>query len=414
MIQYVLWAVSFISLWITLVWLNVLVLEPQRSRVIPQSRLPRVTIALPSYNKAPFLAKTVRSLAEIQYPKQLLQVIIVDDASTDGTFTEAKRLRAKYPELPITVLKHERNQGKAAALNTALAQTRGELFACLDADTRVHPDSLRHLVRHFSDKRLGALISQVKVNEPKNLYERIQRVEYIMSNFVRRLMSIMGTLFLTPGVLSIYHTAILRKVGGFADGGLTEDLEIAMRLKARGYDVRMEPRSITYTSVPTTWRTLWRQRIRWYRGFLVNHLKYRHLFFSNAHGLFGTFQLPVNIIGVGILLLTVLLVSYGSLSDFAEMVYRSITIKGYFVNHVLDIPSLKELVLGQNIQITLPIMIGTLLGIYLIWIAHQQTQERLLRHLHYVWLYFFVASYVTTVHWITALLHEGLRTKRKW
>ncbi len=413
MIQYVLWVVSFISLWITLVWLNVLVLDSQAKSVSSSFR-PRVTITLPCYNKAPFLAKTVKSLAALKYPRNLLQFIIVDDASTDNTFAEAKRLRAQYPGLKMGIFRHPKNKGKAGALNTALKHARGELFACLDADTRVHPYSLQYLVSHFADRRLGALISQVKVDSPRNFYERIQRVEYILSNFVRRLMSCMSTLFLTPGVLSIYNAAILRKVGGFADAGLTEDLEIAMRLKDRGYEVRMEPRSITYTSVPQNWYSLWRQRIRWYRGFVVNHLKYRHLFFSREHGLFGTFQLPVNILGVGILLLTVLLVSYGTLRDAVELLYRSLTIKGYFFNHVLDFPSFKELVLGQNIHIALPLVIGTLLGFYLVWVAHRQTREYFLRSFHYVWLYFLLAPYVTTIHWITALLNEGFKTKRKW
>ncbi len=413
MIQYVLWVVSFISLWITLVWLNVLVIEPGR---LPKPRtLPRVTIALPCYNRASGLARTIRSLTELQYPRKLLQFIIVDDCSQDTTLADAKRLQKTYPEFSVLVLEHARNRGKAAAVNTALSRATGELFACLDADTLVHPDALRHLVAYFADLRVGAAIGQVKVDEPQNIYEKLQRVEYILSSFIRRLWSNMSTLFVAPGgALSLFKTEVLKGVGGFAEAGLTEDLEIALRLKANGYDVRMEPRAITYTKVPPSWTALWRQRIRWYRGFVVNHLKYRHLFFNRAHGIFGTFQLPLNVLSVSLLLLTVLLVSYGSLSDLFETLYRSLTIKGYFLNHLLDFPSVKELLLGQNLQVTLPIIIGTALGAYMIVLAHQQMQERLLRNLHHIGLYFLVSPYVTTVHWVSALMHETLRTRRKW
>ncbi len=415
MIQYVLWAVSFVSLWISLVWLNVIVLEPSVKRPTRrQGSLPRVTIALPCYNKQPFLAKTVQSLAALNYPRELLQIIIVDDCSTDKTFTEAKRLQRAYPQLNMSLIRHSCNQGKAGALNTALAHATGALFACLDADTRVHPDALRHHVSNFTDRHLGAVISQVKVDEPRKFYERLQRVEYIFSNFIRRLMSNLGTLALTPGVLSMYRTDVLAKVGRFAEGGLTEDLEIALRLRANGYKVQMEPRALTFTSVPQKWGALWRQRVRWYRGFVINHFRYRHLLFKQEQGLYGMFQMPLNILGIIMLLTTVLLVGYGNLSDLYELLYRSLTIKGYFINHVLDFPSLKELLLGQNVQIMIPLILCLMLGAYLVYLAHKRFQEGLLKHIHHVVLYFVVAPYVTTVHWLAALMHEALGTRRKW
>jgi cellulose synthase/poly-beta-1,6-N-acetylglucosamine synthase-like glycosyltransferase len=413
MIQYILWAVSFISLWITLVWLNVLVMEPKPKATL--ARLPHVTIALPCYNRELGLGKTIRSLMALHYPKNLLQFIIVDDCSTDRTLAEAKWIQKKHPEYDILVLEHPKNRGKAAAVNTALAEAKGELFACLDADTTVHPDALNLLVHHFASIDLGAVIGQVKVDGPQNLYERLQRVEYILSNFIRRLWSNMSTLFVAPGgALSVFNTEILRKVGGFAEAGLTEDLEIALRLKANGYDVQMEPRAITYTKVPQDWNALWRQRIRWYRGFVVNHAKYKKLFFDPSRGALGMFQLPLNVLSVGLMLLTVLLVSYGSLRNLYQALYRSITIKGYFLNHLLDLPTFKEFMLSQNVQVALPIVLGTVLGFYLIYLAHRQMEERLLVNIHHVWLYFVISPYVTTVHWISALMQEAFGTRRKW
>lgn len=414
MIQYVLWVVSFISLWITLVWLNVLVLEP-RSRLRAAGKLPMVTITLPAYNEGKRLAATVQSLAELNYPRELLQVIIVDDGSRDNTFAEAVRLQKKHRGLDILPLRHARNKGKAAAMNTALAQATGDYFACLDAETRAHPDALKYLIEHVGRARVGAVIGQVKVQEFRNAYEYLQRVEYILSNFIRRIWSNMQTLFIAPGgAFSLFSTAVLRNLGGFAESGLTEDLEIALRLKEHGYHVVMEPRAMTYTRVPQDWTSLWRQRIRWYRGFLVNHFKYRHLFFRRSHGLFATFQLPINVLSVGLLLLTIFLVTYGSVHDLYETLYRSLTIKGYFLNYVLDFPSFKELVLGQNVQVTLPIVVGMLLGLYLVALAHQEMRERLFTHLHHVGLYLLVVPYITTVHWISALMHEAFGTRRKW
>jgi cellulose synthase/poly-beta-1,6-N-acetylglucosamine synthase-like glycosyltransferase len=396
-----------------LVWLNVLVLEP-RERQLPK-RLPSITIVIPAYNEEENLVRTVESVVALRYPRRLLEIIIVDDCSTDRTLAKARWLQRVHPEVDIKILRHAKNQGKVGGMNTGLTHARGELFACLDAETHVHPDSLTYLVRHVTRKNIGAVIGQVKVDSPRNLYERLQRVEYILSNFIRRLWSNMSTLFIAPGgALSLFRTQVVRELGGFVNAGMTEDLEIALRLKANGYEVYMEPRAITYTKVPANWHELWNQRIRWYRGFVVNHINYRNLFFRRSHGLFSTFQLPMNVLGVLLLLLTMVLVSYGGLRDLSKMVYRSLTIDGYFLNHVLDFPTMKELLLGQNVQIMLPLVLGVILGLYLILLAHRRMQESLFRHLPYALLYVWVVPYVTTVHWVSALMQEAVRARRKW
>jgi cellulose synthase/poly-beta-1,6-N-acetylglucosamine synthase-like glycosyltransferase len=414
MIQYILWGVSFISLWMSLIWLNMLVFEPSEKRKLPKN-LPCVTVGIPCFNREKNIAKTVKSLSELNYPKNLIQVVIVDDCSTDGTYAEAKRLQMAYPQLPIEVYQHRKNGGKSAAVNTAISHARGELFTCLDGDTRVDPEALNHLVPHFSNPKLGAVIGQVKVDEPQNFYEKMQRVEYIISNFIRRMMSSLGTLAIAPGgALSMFKTSILKKVGGFAEAGMTEDLEIALRLRSNGYEVQMDPQAIMYTKVPEGWNELWRQRIRWYRGFAVNHLKYRGLLFKKAYGLYGLFQMPLNVISIFLLLLTVALVGYGTISDLYETLFRSLTIKGYFINHMLDFPGFKKFFLAQNVQVALPILLGVIIGLYLIYLAHKEFNERFLKHAHHIAIYTLVAPYITSVHWVSAILHEALGTRKKW
>jgi cellulose synthase/poly-beta-1,6-N-acetylglucosamine synthase-like glycosyltransferase len=413
MIQYVLWAVSFVSLWITLVWLNVVFLEPKPDAVLPR-RLPRIAIAIPCFNKEPFLEKTIASLASLNYPQRLLRCIIVDDCSTDNTFCRARQLQEKYPGLNIEVCRHRKNQGKAAAMNTALASVDEEYFSCLDADTRVHPDALLRLLPHFGNNAVAAVIGQVKVDAPKNLFERLQRIEYIISNFIRYMMSHLGTLCLTPGVLPLYRTRVLKEVGGFAEGGLTEDLEIAMRLRSRGYDIRMEPRSVTHTTVPRKWWALWRQRIRWYRGFCFNHFAYRRMLFSRKHGLYGMFQMPLNIAAVFLLLVSVVLVGYHGLHNLYETLYRSLTIKGYIVNHLFEFPTLKDIFLGHNVQVLLPVFVAAGLGFYLFYRAHLKFSEQLLRHLPTMFLYIPLMPYLTVIHWLSALVQEMFGVNRKW
>jgi len=195
---------------------------------------------------------------------------------------------------------------------------------------------------------------------------------------------------------------------------ITEDLEVAFRLRSNQYIVSMAPEAIGYTKVPNDFKGLWSQRIRWFRGFIYNHIKYKHMIFRSKYGLFGTFQLPLNIFAVVLLLITVAIITFGTIRDSWEFLLRSVTIQGYFWKTLTDFPTIKELLLGQNIQVILPLFLGTVLGMWLIVIAHKRLQEKILRYVAYIWFYFLVAPTLTSIHWFTSITHEIFRTKRKW
>ncbi len=413
--QYVLWAVSFVSLWLAVLWLSVASFgqEVQRKLVRPSSK---VSIVIPVFNGEHGITRTLESLKQLDYPQELLEIIVVDDASSDKSLQVAKLFARNNPQMTISVLQNSVNKGKGACVNIALARASGVFFAEIDCDSHVAPDSLLLSLAQFKNNRVGAVIPSIKVENPKTVYEKLQRVEYILSDLVRQLMARMNTLFFTHGVLCVFRTSVLRKVGGF-DGdrnNITEDLEIALRLRANHYTIRMSPYSVGFTRVPWTFQKLWRQRVRWFRGFVYNHIKYKHLIANPKYGLFGVFQLPLNVLSVALLLVTVVFVSYGLIDSWWTFIARSITVNGYFLNHVLDFPSLKEFLIGQNVQVVLPLMLGTALGLWLLVIAHQRMKESLFAHVMHIWLYFIVAPYLTSVHWIATLVHETLRTKRKW
>lgn len=415
MIENILWVLSFFSLWLTIIWLSFLYLEECHPKK-ELKRMPFVSVAIPVYNETRTnISRTINSLMKMDYPKERFEIIAVNDGSKDNTADIVRSMINQNPLFNIKLIDKEKNEGKVAAVNSALEIARGEFFSVMDADSRIDSAALKKILLHFTNKKMGGVISVVKVDAPKNIYENLQRVEYIMSNLIRRLMASADTLFLTHGVLCVFNTAILRKIGGFSkDSAGTEDLELALRLKEKGYLVRMEWGAVGYTHVPSNWNSLWRQRIRWFRGFIYNHLKYRAMFFNKKYDLFGMFQLPVNVLTVILLLAAVVLVSFGGITDYYELVLRCLTIPNYFMEHVMDFPTLKQLLLGQNVQIMLPLAATTILGATVICIAHAQMKEKLLRHAHWVFLYFLISPYITTLHWLSAIAQEIARNKRKW
>ena len=417
--QYVLWAVSFVSLWLSILWLSVAFFG-QDAPIRMCTPKETVSIAIPVLNGAKGsrrgIVRTLESIQQLDYPQELLQIIVVDDKSSDNTLQIVRQFMNSHKNMNITLLRHKVNKGKGAAVNSALEQASGTFFAVLDCDSRVASNCIRISLSLFDSPRIGAVIPSIKVDDPKNIYEKLQRVEYILSDLIRQLFGKMGTLFFSHGVLCIFRTRVVRSLGGF-DGSrenLTEDLEMGLRLRAHHYDIKMSQHSLGYTFVPDTFRKLWRQRVRWFRGFLYNHLKYRRLIGNPDYGLLGLFQLPLNVISVVLLLVTMGFVSYGVIDSWTTFVARSLSVNGYFLNHVLDFPNLKEVLIGQNVQVLLPILLGSALGLWILVLAHRRMKEKLLRHAIQIWLYIIVGPYLTCMHWIASLAHDLLRTKKKW
>lgn len=376
-------------------------------------RLPKVSLIVPAYNEEGTILKTITSLLAADYPASKKEIIVVNDGSKDRTAQVVRSFIKKHPSVHLV---DKKNGGKASAVNAGLRVAKGELVGVVDADSRISENSIRTMLPHFADPEIGAVISRIRVDEPRNFLEKLQRFEYIMSSMTRKIMSNFGTLAITPGVLSLYRADVIRELGGFTtdEKNLTEDLEIAMRLKAHNYQIHMEPDAITFTNVPKTVHAVWRQRIRWTRGYVYNHVKYRHMFFSKKHGLFGTFMLPVNVLAILLLVTNMLLIGYELIDHWIEFTVRSLTIPNYFWNSITDMPTLKQFILAKNAHIIIPLMIALALGIYLVVYAHRYFRENLKNNIGSAFAYTIVVPYFSTLNWVASIAQEISGRKRKW
>src|SRR3989344_5860927 len=310
-----LWISSFFALVISIFWLQVMLLNEEKTKIT--TKFPSVSILIPAYNEGKTITKTIKSVLNLDYPKDKLEIIVINDSSTDNTANMVK----KFKEVKLIYNKH-RGAGKASALNTGLKYANGELFAVIDADSEIEKYSLKNLISYFEDNKTGSVISSIKIRNPKNIYHHIQRLEYILATFIRKLMSKIDTLHITPGVLSVYRTRLIKKLGGFDEKNITEDLEIALRLRANNYSVKMSPDSITYTRIPSDFKELWHQRIRWFRGFIYNNLKYKKMFMNKKYGAIGRFQLPLNVLTFFTIVILFVFISYEVFTNLYESIFN--------------------------------------------------------------------------------------------
>ena len=252
-------------------------------------KFPTVTIIVPCFNEERTVANTIRSLLNLDYPKEKLSIIAVDDGSTDGT----RRQLARFENhLQVSVLLKE-NGGKHTALNLALEKVKSELVGCLDADSFVNSDALRKIVPFFDDSSIMAVTPSIKVFEPKSVLQYLQKIEYSWGIFLRRMLSSIGALYVTPGPFSIFRVRVFTELGGYAHGHHTEDLEIALRMQKHRYKIVNSHGAHVYTVAPTSFPALYRQRVRWTYGFLNNAIDYREMFFNKKYGHIGIFILPI-------------------------------------------------------------------------------------------------------------------------
>jgi cellulose synthase/poly-beta-1,6-N-acetylglucosamine synthase-like glycosyltransferase len=268
--------------------------KPSDSVSSAPRRLPSVTIMVPCYNEEQAVTRTVLSLLRLDYPKDKLTIFIIDDGSTDSTQKVLKRFRHQKR---VRIF-HKENGGKHTALNLGLEHVTTDLVGCLDADSYVEPQALREIVKRFGNPKVMCVTPAIKLHAPGSIVELIQQAEYALSVFIRKTFAQMDSLFITPGPFSIFRREVFEQLGNYREAHHTEDMEIALRMQMHHYKIENAPEARVYTNAPKTFRTLFRQRLRWTYGFIQNARDYRFLFFKRKYGHLGMFILPMAFLSI--------------------------------------------------------------------------------------------------------------------
>lgn len=259
-----------------------------KKRTYPDSFKPFVSVIIPAYNEGRVLGHTVRSVLKSKHKK--LEVIIVDDGSTDNTAQIAKQLATKSRQ--VTLIRQE-NQGKSNALNRGIRQASGEIVICVDADTTFPPQTVRKLVRHFKNPAVGAVAGTVKVGNCANALARWQSLEYIVGTHVERnAQAYLDAIVVVPGACGAWRRSAVIEAGGYSQSTLAEDCDITLSVRKAGYQVVQDNEAISYTECPLTISDLAKQRFRWLFGNLQSFWKHRNMFFKRRYGWLGMLSLP--------------------------------------------------------------------------------------------------------------------------
>jgi hyaluronan synthase len=244
---------------------------------------PVMTVVIPAYNEGAMVEVAIRSVAAADYPRERLEIIAVDDGSTDDTWGYISRAAERFPGL-VTVVRLERNQGKRAALAEGFRRARGEIVVTVDSDSEIEPQTLAAIAGPFRDPRIGAVAGKVAVhNRRAGLIPRMLHVRFVLSfDFLRSAQSFFRTVYCCPGALAAYRMSVVRQVlpqwerQRFLGTECTygEDRAMTNCILAAGYDTVYQRTAVVHTLVPQTYARLCKMYLRWDRSYIREELRF--------------------------------------------------------------------------------------------------------------------------------------------
>lgn len=275
----------------------------KRQKVPSSKKLPRFSIVIPARNEESSVIRAIESIINSTYPTNRLQVIVVDDGSTDSTVKNVQKYISTHKKSPVTLVQ-QANAGKAHALNNGIINhAKGDLVMCLDADSYLKADALEKAARYFEDPKVMAMSSNVKIHERPGILNFIQRYEYLVCYQMKRAESLLNIEYIVGGIGSVFRRTALEKVGYYDTDTVTEDIDITMKILNLGnkdHKVMYGADVVAYTESVMNIPDLIKQRFRWKWGRCQTFFKNSSMFLSRdkkySKGL-TWFYLPFAIFG---------------------------------------------------------------------------------------------------------------------
>lgn len=258
---------------------------------VSDEELPTCTVIVPAYNEGRLVYETLKSIAASDFPSHKMEVIAIDDGSSDDTWFWINKANEDLGNT-ITVYKQPENKGKRHALHRGFTTGKGEIFISIDSDSIIEKNTIRNMVSPFAvNKNCGAVAGNVKVlNKNQGMIPRMLNVSFVFSfEFMRAAQSSLGFVLCTPGALSAYkRNAVLNCLQVWIDqtflghaATIGEDRAMTNLILKQGYDVQFQRNANVLTNTPTSFKTLHKMFTRWGRSNVRETLMMNKFVFSD-------------------------------------------------------------------------------------------------------------------------------------
>ncbi len=398
----------FMASYFLISWLDVKPKDPELGKF--KNNLPLVSIIIPAFNEEKGIAQTIRSCLTLDYPKNKIEILVIDDGSTDNTFKEASRIK----DSRVKVFKKE-NGGKGSSLNYGIKRAKGEFIASLDADSFVSSHALQKMLGYFNDETVMSVTPALQIYKPKGYWLNLQYAEYAMSIFLRKVFGVIDAIHVVPGPFSIYRSIFFKKHGGFDEHNITEDTEMGLRIQQYHYKIKNSMEATILTVAPNNFRALMKQRMRWYYGFTRNAINYKHLF-SRKYGDLGVCVLPAAFLSVLFTFCLFFYFIYKNAQLISDSITKMIVLNTSVIDAIIHSKPIfiKEFIISLFVNpfIAFTVLAAIVLAIY-VFVAKSKSKEPGNMALAYVY-FLFTYWLFYPIWWMAALGYKGLGGKLQW
>ncbi|VYT79724.1 glycosyltransferase [Clostridium tertium] len=317
-------------------------------------RLPTVTIMIPAHDEERVIASTLEKILDLNYPKHLIQIIVINDNSSDSTGEEIKKVQDNNPERIINVIttnKETGGKGKAYALNLALKEAKGEWICVFDADAAPERNTLKFLViKSFENRKYAAVFGRNKArNRNRNFLTKCINIELVVSQRIvnpgKWHLFKIGQI---PGTNFIINRGILQKVGGWDTKAITEDTDLGFSIMKKNYLIAYESRAEAYQQEPEKLSVYIKQRTRWAKGNI-------YVVFKNLPDLFSKVNWRIKLEITFYCLIYIWFLTFILISD-GIFILNIVAIIVNFLNPSLDILSKLSLNINFNFNLSFILM----------------------------------------------------------
>ena len=242
--------------------------------------MPKLSILIPTYNESATIGVKLRNLSRVEYPKDLMEVIVIDSNSDDGTVDIVKNFINQHPEMSFNVLLERGRRGKSAALNSALKHSCGDVVVVSDADCFWPSDILMKAIPFFADPEIGAITGRkILLNSEQTWVTRLEDSYLEMMNLIKLGESKTGSTPFFEGGFSAYRKEVLESFDPYDTG--SDDCGTVIGILEKQARAILNPEVRFFTVFPTTWRGRMKIKIRRINQLLWVFGTYLGLLFKN-------------------------------------------------------------------------------------------------------------------------------------
>ena len=216
---------------------------------------PHLTMIIPTYNEADVIQRKIENSLQINYDKDKLQILIIDDDSDDGT----PNIIEEYADEGIELISKPKRSGKMESLQVGVARADGDLLVMSDASPSYTPDAIRKMVRHFNDPEIGIVIGKLAVWDAENSVAKPAGLYWRYESQIRKLESRIGSTIGMHGNMYLIRKHLFPQL---SKDTINDEWSIAMRTIQKGFRIVYEPNAISYDDVSKKMHDEFKRRIR--------------------------------------------------------------------------------------------------------------------------------------------------------